>query len=207
MSNAKSIREGFKSGRVSVPDLVVRKRSQPAQRSVAAPVTAPAPIQGRPTGSATKTASPPPPGHPGAIKVAGLTVKLPPPKAPAVVLSKARPKARVKTTGIKQSRIVIRLLNRTVPARLARKSSILEVVAVNERYRLQAWGVTSDGETVLPKRTLEVRLDLQDPTAEVEVLVEERPAGSRKKLAPKRWIKRNLQRPLDEKWRRPKAAI
>lgn len=205
MSATKSIREGFKSGRVSAPDLVVRKRSRPAQRAVAPPVAAPAPIRGPASESAAQPEAAPAPLSPGAIKVAGLTLKLPPPKAPAVVLDKSQPKARIKATGHKQSRMVVRLLDRTVPTRLSRKRAIMEAVAVNERYRLESWGVTSDGETVLPKRTLEVRLELLDLTAEVEVVVEERPAGSRKKYAPKRWIRRGLQRP-GERWRRPKAA-
>jgi len=205
MSGPKSIREGFKSGRVSVPDLVLRKRSPPAQRPATAPVAPPAPIQGPPPGSAIGAPAAPAPLIPGAIKVAGLTLKLPPPKAPAVVLNKAQPKARIKAAGHKQSRMVVRLLDRTVPARLSKKRPIMEAVAVNERYRLESWGVTSGGETVLPKKTLEVRLELLDLTAEVEVVVEERPAGSRKKYAPKRWIRRGLQRP-GEKWRRPKAA-
>ena len=205
MTATKSIREGFKSSRVAASDLVLRKRDHPAQRSVAAPVAGPDPIQSAPPGSTAQAPAAPAPLSPGAIKVAGLTLKLPPPKAPAVVLNKAQPKARIKAPGHKQSRMVVRLLDRTVPTRLSRKRAIMEAVAVNERYRLESWGVTSDGETVLPKRTLEVRLAFLDLTAEIEVVVEERPAGSRKKYAPKRWIRRGLQRP-GEKWRRPKAA-
>lgn len=201
MVSPKEIRERFTHGRARVPEVAVKK---PIGRSgVLAPTTRPAtkkPQEAPPLPAASVEPT-------RTIKIAGLSVSLPPPTEPPIILSKAQPKARIKTTGLRQSRLIVKLLNRTVPARLTKKRAILEAIPVNDRYRLDGWGVTSDGETVLPKRTAEVRLELRDLTAEVEVIVEERPAGSRKKYAPKRWIQRRLERPRPDKWRRPRAAI
>jgi hypothetical protein len=122
-------------------------------------------------------------------------------------LSKERKRASLQTRGADQSRLVVRGCG-PVPARMPkRKAAIVEMVALGKHYRLAGRGITCDGEMVLPKSTTQVRLELIDLAAEIEVTVEPRPQGSRKKYGPKRWIKRRTERPVTGRWRRPKPSI
>ena len=103
-----------------------------------------------------------------------------------------------------QYRIVVRGCGQ-VPVKLPkRKRVIVEMVAMDGRSRLVCRGITCDGEMVLPKRTVQVRLELIDLTASVEVTVGSRPNGTRKKYGPKRWIIRRTERPIEGRFRRPK---
>jgi hypothetical protein len=125
----------------------------------------------------------------------------------AVTLSKERTRARLDTRGgQRQSRLVVRGCG-PVPTRPARKFIIVEATAMGKNSRLAGYGITCDGETVLPKRTTQVRFELRDREATVEVTVEYRPAGSRKKYGPKRWVKRRIEKPVKGRWRRPKPSI
>lgn len=103
-----------------------------------------------------------------------------------------------------QYRIVVRGCGQ-VPVKLPkRKRVIVEMMALDGRSRLACRGITCDGEMVLPKRTVQVRLELIDLTASVEVTVGSRPNGTRKKYGPKRWIIRRTERPIEGRFRRPK---
>lgn len=94
-----------------------------------------------------------------------------------------------------------------VPSRVRRKRAILEYRAMGKAYALSRWDVTCDGAAVLPKTTDHVRIDLIDLAADVVVQVERRPAGERKKYPPKRWQERRSARPIEGRYRRPKAVI
>jgi hypothetical protein len=123
-----------------------------------------------------------------------------------VTLRKGHARACLLTFGVGQSRLVVRGCG-PVPSRLRRKSVIVEMLALGLNSRLAGLGITCDGETVLPKRTVQVRFELLDPAAVVEVIVEQRPAGSKKKYGPKRWIKRRTERPVKGRFRRPRPSI
>jgi len=76
---------------------------------------------------------------------------------------------------------------------------------MGKAYALSRWDVTCDGAAVLPVATNHVRIDLVDLDADVVVLVERRPTGERKKYPPKRWRERGFARPIEGRYRRPKA--
>jgi hypothetical protein len=94
-----------------------------------------------------------------------------------------------------------------VPARLRRKRAVAEAVVLGANYALRRWGITCDGEAVLPLRTRRVRLTLFNPSRTLEVTVERRPEGSRKKYAPRRWIAHRTARPTKGKRTHPRPAI
>lgn len=195
MSAPKSIREGFKSGRVSVPDVVVRKRSQPAQRSVAAPVAAPAPIQGQPLGNTTNAPPAPPPVRPTPF---APTPK--PPKEPCRV-NAANPSVCL-PAGER-----FRLTIRGCEVKPARQRPVVTVRAIGKQYALIRWEVMCDGQTELPASSVQVCIDLVDRKADVEVVVERRAANARPRQAPKCWRTLRSPRPTTRGYRPPKAAI
>jgi hypothetical protein len=88
-----------------------------------------------------------------------------------------------------------------------KKRPFLEFSALGKQRRLARYAVTCDGEAVLPKSTDRVRVVLLDMTKEITVTVEPRPAGSRKKRAPARWIERRDTKPAGGRYRPPKASI
>jgi len=124
----------------------------------------------------------------------------------SVTLRKGHERASLLTNGSRQCRLVVTGCG-PVPSRLGRKAVVVEMLARGKNARLMGRGITCDGETVLPIQTVQVRFDLLDPAAVVEVTVEPRPDGSRKKYGPKRWIKRRTERPVKGRFRPPKPSI
>lgn len=195
MSATKSIREGFKSGRVSVADLVVRKRSQPAQRSVEAPVAAPAAIQGLSSGSTIKAPAAPPP-----VRRAPFAPMPKPPREPCRV-NAANPSVCL-PAGER-----FRLTIRGCEVKPARQRPVVTVRAMGKQYALIRWEVMCDGQTELPSSSVQVCIDLVDRKADVEVIVERRAANARPRQTPKCWRTRRTPRPTTRGYRPPKAAI
>lgn len=94
-----------------------------------------------------------------------------------------------------------------VPARLKKKRPLVNVRVMGKQYALIRWGVTCDGEAILPLRVVRVCIDLADPSADVEVIVEQRPPRSRAKKAPDRWETSLRARPTLGGYQPPKAAF
>lgn len=138
-----------------------------------------------------------------AIKVPSTSA----PRGTTVTLNRECPSATLLAGGYHQSRIVVKGCG-AVPTQLPlRKRVFVEMMAAGKVKRLMATGITCDGEAVLPKRVIRVRLELKQLDAEIVVTVEQRPAGSRKKYGPKRWLVRRTERPVRGGVRRPKPLI
>ncbi|KAF0098717.1 MAG: hypothetical protein FD144_4236 [Rhodospirillaceae bacterium] len=195
MSNAKSIREGFKSARTTVPGLRLRKPAKSPERSVEAPIAASAPIQGPPPGSATKAPAAPPPGRRAPPAVAPR-----PPKEPCRV-NAANPSVCL-PAGER-----FRLTIRGCEVKPARQRPVVTVRAMGKQYALIRWEVMCDGQTELPSSSVQVCIDLVDRRADVEVIVERRAANARPRQAPKCWRTLRTPRPTTRGYRPPKAAI
>lgn len=134
-----------------------------------------------------------------------LSNRFPAVRGRTVTLSKEHPRACLLTHGDSQHRLLVAGCGHGTARK--KKKVVVEMHALGLNSRLDGAGITCDGEKVLPRRTVQVRVELLDAEALVDVTVEPRPPGSRKKYGPKRWIKRRFERPIEGRWRRPKPTI
>lgn len=190
MVDTKDIRRGFRTARSHVPDKLAPKPSRAAVRAVAPAQATLRPVQAPPISAPAST-----------------------PRAPAAPASKPK-KGPCRVNAEQPSvclpageryRLVIKGIG-PMPARLRKKRPILDVRVMGKQYALVRWEVTVDGEAILPLSAVRVCIDLVDPAADIEVVVERRPAGARPKQAPERWRTRRTPRPTMGGYRPPKAA-
>lgn len=206
----KDLRTSFAHGKAKSVPVIVRKPAKAATESHEVPrqhspsVTAPVvitPAKGSPSstpvGSARTVASPQSAQH-----------KRERPER-TKQLTAVTPKADFDgpTSGHTQHRIVVVGCGSVPMRQRGKKRPFLEFSALGKQRRLARYAVTCDGEAVLPKSTDRVRVVLLDMTKEITVTVEPRPAGSRKKRAPARWIERRDTKPAGGRYRPPKASI
>lgn len=201
MTRSPSIREGFKERRVGAADAVIKKPTRPGTTHKHLQQASPGAV--RPAHGVEA------PAHPAPQRAAPVPLPIsprPPRGRHTATLSKSAPRVRFEITAGLQHRLIV-LGCGPVPTRLRRKRPFLEVRALGQRYALARWAVTCDGEAVLPKSAAVVWVELTQLDATIEVIVERRPSGSRKKYGPTRWIDRRSQRPVKGRWRRPAAAV